>query len=134
MAALDLRGRVRAFLLLHQVGARLWSWAQASPVVASLLTEQGSRAEASAVGGPMARAVFLDQGSNLCLLHWQVDSLPLDHQGTLQNAFFIKFSTIKQRGHLQPTPVHLPGESHGWRSLEGCSPWDCTESDMTEAT
>ena len=23
----------------------------------------------------------------------------------------------------QPTPVFLPGESHGWRSLVGCSPW-----------
>ena len=23
----------------------------------------------------------------------------------------------------QPTPVFLPGESHGWRSLEGYSPW-----------
>ena len=28
-----------------------------------------------------ARGIFLDQGSNLCILHWQVDSLPLSHQG-----------------------------------------------------
>ena len=27
--------------------------------------------------------IFLDQGSNPCLLHWQVDSLPLSHQGSL---------------------------------------------------
>ena len=26
----------------------------------------------------------------------------------------------------------LPGESHGWRSLVGYSPWGCKESDMTE--
>ena len=26
----------------------------------------------------------------------------------------------------------MPGESHGWRSLVGCSPWGCEESDMTE--
>ena len=26
----------------------------------------------------------------------------------------------------------LPGESHGWRSLVGCSPWGREESDMTE--
>ena len=32
----------------------------------------------------------------------------------------------------QPTPVFLPGESHGQRSLEGYSPWGCKESDMTE--
>ena len=28
----------------------------------------------------------------------------------------------------------LPGESHGQRSLVGCSSWGCTESDTTEAT
>ena len=32
----------------------------------------------------------------------------------------------------QPTPVFLPGESHGRRSLVGYSPWGCKESDMTE--
>ena len=31
-----------------------------------------------------------------------------------------------------PTPVLLPGESHGWRSLVGCSPWGRGGSDMTE--
>ena len=32
----------------------------------------------------------------------------------------------------QPTPVLLPGKSHGQRSLVGCSPWGCKELDMTE--
>ena len=31
-----------------------------------------------------------------------------------------------------PTPVLVPGKSHGWRSLVGCSPWGREESDMTE--
>ena len=31
-----------------------------------------------------------------------------------------------------PTPVLLPGRSHGWRSLVGCSPWGREESDTTE--
>ena len=31
-----------------------------------------------------------------------------------------------------PTPILLPGKSHGWRSLVGCSPWGHTESDTTE--
>ena len=31
-----------------------------------------------------------------------------------------------------PTPVLLPGESHGQRSLAGYSPWDCKESDAAE--
>ena len=30
------------------------------------------------------------------------------------------------------TPVLLPGEFHGWRSLIGYSPWGCEESDTTE--
>ena len=30
----------------------------------------------------------LDQGSNLCLLHWQVDSSSLEHQGSLCLSFF----------------------------------------------
>ena len=31
-----------------------------------------------------------------------------------------------------PTLVLLPGKSHGWRSLLGCSPWGRQESDTTE--
>ena len=34
----------------------------------------------------------------------------------------------------QPTPVFLPGESHGQRSLAGCSPWSHKEYDRNEAT
>ena len=30
-----------------------------------------------------------------------------------------------------PTPLFLPGESHGQRSLAGYSPWGCKESDVT---
>ena len=33
---------------------------------------------------------------------------------------------------MQPTPVFLPGKSHGQRSPMGYSPWVCTELDMTE--
>ena len=37
-----------------------------------------------------------------------------------------------QRRQWHPTPVLLPGKSHGQRSLVGCSPWGREESDMTE--
>ena len=37
-----------------------------------------------------------------------------------------------QRRQWHPTPVPLPGKSHGQRSLVGCSPWGHEESDMTE--
>ena len=35
---------------------------------------------------------------------------------------------------LQPTPLFLPGASHGERSLVGYSPWGCKGSATTEAT
>ena len=34
----------------------------------------------------------------------------------------------------QHTPVFVPGESHGQRSLVSYSPWGLKESDTTEAT
>ena len=46
-----------------------------------------------------------------------------------------KFDQPRQhsrRRQWHPTPVLLPGESHGWRSLVGCSPWGRWESDTTE--
>ena len=39
---------------------------------------------------------------------------------------------LGRRRQWHPTPVLLPGKSHGWRSLEGCSPWGRWGSDMTE--
>ena len=36
------------------------------------------------------------------------------------------------RREWQSTPVFLPGEFQGQRSLEGYSPWGHKESDMTE--
>ena len=36
------------------------------------------------------------------------------------------------RRRWQPTPVFLSGESQGWGSLVGCSPWGREESDTTE--
>ena len=39
---------------------------------------------------------------------------------------------VQWRRKWQPTPVFLPGESQGQRSLVGCRLWGCTESDMTE--
>ena len=43
---------------------------------------------------------------------------------------FTKLSLSRRQWH--PTPVLLPGKSHGQRSLVGCSPWGHEESDRTE--
>ena len=45
---------------------------------------------------------------------------------------FLGPSTVLRRRQWQPTPVPLPGKSHGQRSLVGGSPWGCEESDMSE--
>ena len=37
-----------------------------------------------------------------------------------------------RRRQWHPTPVLLPGKSHGWKSLVGCSPWGRWGSDTTE--
>ena len=50
-------------------------------------------------------------------------------------SLFIVMLRLKEhsrRRQLHPTPVLLPGKSHGWRSLVGCSPWGRYESDTTE--
>ena len=44
------------------------------------------------------------------------------------------FTFTHWRRKWQPTPVFLPGESQGRRSLVGCCLWGRTESDTTEAT
>ena len=44
------------------------------------------------------------------------------------------FTFMHWRRNWQPTPVFLPGESHGRRSLVGCRRWGRTESDTTEVT
>ena len=70
---------------------------------------------------------------------WMEEPSGLQSMGLLRVrqdwATSLSFSTlIHWRRKWQPTPVFLPGESHGRRSLVGCSPWGHTESDTTEVT
>ena len=44
----------------------------------------------------------------------------------------VLISLWNRRRKRQPTPVFLPGESQGQRSLVGCCLWGCTELDTTE--
>ena len=53
--------------------------------------------------------------------------------GILENFFFwSQLILVHRRRQWHPTPLLLPGKSHEWRSLVGCSPWGREESDMTE--
>ena len=50
-----------------------------------------------------------------------------------QNEFYlVKIRTSERRRRWHPTPVLLPGKSHGRSSLVGCSPWGREESNRTE--
>ena len=50
----------------------------------------------------------------------------------MDGADILKYLKAGKPGQWHPTPVLLPGESRGRRSLVRCSPWDCKESDTTE--
>ena len=54
------------------------------------------------------------------------------HNLTL-HLYYLSFNnSYIRRRQWHPTPVLLPGKSHGRRSLVGCSPWGLEESDTTE--
>ena len=57
---------------------------------------------------------------------WKVPTKAI--HGSNLDTFFL----ILWRRKWQPTPVLLPGESHGQRNLSGYSPWSCKELDTVE--
>ena len=75
---------------------------------------------------------------------YQVKGVPLFLGGTSGKAPACKCRRCKRhrfdpwvgkipwRRAWQPTPMFLPGESHGQRNLMGYSPWGCKESDRTK--
>ena len=46
--------------------------------------------------------------------------------------YYYNYAYYSRRRRWYPTPILLPGKSHGWRSLVGCSPWGRKELDTTE--
>ena len=57
-----------------------------------------------------------------------VKNLPVNGKGL----FDLWVRKIPWKREWQPTPVFLPGESHGQRSLQGYSPWGHKVFDVTE--
>ena len=60
------------------------------------------------------------------------DHKELDTTQRLKKKKIMRIREVAQRRQWHPTPVLLPGISHGWRSLVGCSPWGRKELDTTE--
>ena len=72
---------------------------------------------------------------------WSMGSKRAGHDFTFTFTFHCRghrfdpwLRKIRWRRRWQPTPVFLPGESHGQRSIRGYSPWGCKESKMAEHT
>ena len=54
---------------------------------------------------------------------WMEEPGGLQSMRSLRATSLSLFTFMHWRGKWHPTPVLLPGKSHGWRSLVGCSPW-----------
>ena len=78
----------------------------------------------------MKELLFLGFKRFFCGYKIEISSIEVSH------SFFNIFSTyprkVSPRRAWQPTPVFLPGESRGQRSLIVCSPYGLKESDITE--
>ena len=61
-----------------------------------------------------------------------VKSLPTNVGDVRDEGLIPGSGKIPWRRAWQPTPIFLPGESHGQRSVAGYSPWDLKESNRTE--
>ena len=93
-----------------------------------------------------AQSPFLFLGKTPCLQSWwvlcdvpsdefdQIFLSPSQDREHMDIAQSNELSCSPWRRKWQPTPVFLPGESQGRRSLVGCCLWGRTESDTTEAT
>ena len=106
----------------------------------------------------MACGIFLDQGLNLCLLQWQMHSLPLSHQESsihfLYKPFFVKIygfscenmtiSWIKKKNPrilrflgtcvFNPILVNMKVRYHNTMQSDpsaGCRPWVHSNPDET---
>ena len=78
---------------------------EASVVPAPILYSRGSVFMVHRLSCPVACGIFLDQGLNLGFLHWQMNSKPLDHQGS----FYIP-SFFKKTAHFMEGFEGLYGE------------------------
>ena len=125
---MDLRCRTDFSLVAVSGGSSL--------VVVCCLLSMWSMDSIAVAHGPscsMTGGIFLDQGLNSCLLHWQADSLPLSHQGSPDDSFLkAVLEEILLCGYFQrsdswvtacavPSPFHCCGPSSAYHVTRGDS-------------
>ena len=93
LSLVALRGGSSLFWCLASLCSGLFGWSMDSRVhglssCSPWPLSTGSIAVIHRLSCFVACGIFLDQGSNLCLLHQQMDSLPLNHQGSPTVFFF----------------------------------------------
>ena len=76
--------------------------------------------------------ILLKEVINFVPLDDSKNKMDLHASGIINNLFCMEVEDGPWRRQGQPTPVLLPGNAYGWRSLVGCSPWGREVSDTTE--
>ena len=75
-----------------------------SPVTTPELQSTGSVVVTHGLSCSVACGIFPDQGSNLCPLPWQADSLPLSHQGSATATFKKRTVSIACKANFNCSP------------------------------
>ena len=79
---------------------------------------------------------FVENRRHVSVFQWIYNNIMIiiirTHKCSLTFIRILFFLEHMWRRQWQPTPVLLPGKSHGRRSLVGCSPWGHWELDTTE--
>ena len=104
-----------------------WTTMLGSPSIQYFKTAQAEKATATHSGTLAWKIPWTEEPGGL----QSMGSLRVGHDSV---ASLSLFTFMHWRRKWQPTPVFLPGESQGRRSLVGCRLWGCTELDTTEAT
>ena len=87
------------------------SWGSRAPQLQFPGSRAHSIVEAHGLDCSMACGLFPNQGSNLCLLHWQADSLPLSPRETRSLLLFYAFQS-KLQVSVCFTPEHFKYACH----------------------
>ena len=86
-----------------------------------------------AIPFPKGSSWLSDQTQVSCIAGRSLPFEPPEKPFSDENAIMLDISyNLSWRRQWHPTPVLLPGKSHGRRSLVGCSPWGRYKSDTTE--